>query len=303
MDNSLLKDVWTQQREWSATANRLKAQIARWRKIVLSFAIAGAFLSTLSTQLPYEIAQHIVALLGAALLTTIPLITLRKLSAKRTEEWTRTRSVSEGLKAEIYSFLARAHPYDSTDESADRTLRERSYEITESAEDLVKYLSAAQVDSKSPPVFRAPEDYLKQRVADQIDWYKKKARVHMNRASQLRTIEFYLAFAAALLAGATGVVGNSFLIGGLSLDVGVWVAVLTTIGGTLTTHIAAERYDHIVTSYSATAHQLRHLKMQWPPTEGNRPPSPAWSQFVHQCEEAISKENESWMAKWVKNHK
>ncbi len=65
------------------------------------------------------------------------------------------------------------------------------------------------------------------------------------------------------------------------------MAVLTTIGGTLTALLRASRYDHLVTSYSATAHQLRNLALQWPPAGGGAVPSAEWSEFVCNCEDAI----------------
>lgn len=300
MSNQIVEEIWQQHMEWSVAADKFKSDISFWRSSVLVFAISGAFFATISTQVPPGIAQQFMAWVGAVFLAVIPIVTPRKLSAKQTKDWIRARSISEGLKAELYTYFAQAGPYTEPTNVPTETLRDRSREITQSADDLVKHLATIQVQAILPPDFSSPEDYLDRRVIDQINWYTNKARIHADKASRLRSIEFYLAIAAALLAAATGMWGEMLTLGGWSIEIGVWVAVLTTIGGTLTAHIAAARYDHIVTSYSATAHQLRHLKMQWPPSGGGNAPSSEWSDFIRQCEDTISKENESWMAKWVK---
>jgi hypothetical protein len=76
--------------------------------------------------------------------------------------------------------------------------------------------------------------------------------------------------------------------------IGPWVAVVTTIGGTIAAHAAANPYDFQATTFFATARQLSDLVQQ---ASGKRPPSKEWSTFVRSCEEAISAENRAWMAK------
>ena len=51
-------------------------------------------------------------------------------------------------------------------------------------------------------------------------------------------------------------------------------------------------------SFHATARQLEDLVDEW----RSRPVPPdarAWAAFVRACEEAISVENSSWLAKWA----
>jgi hypothetical protein len=50
-------------------------------------------------------------------------------------------------------------------------------------------------------------------------------------------------------------------------------------------------------SYTGTARRLEDLVNQWRFPKGNRP---SWSSFVKLCEDAISLENEGWLAKWMK---
>ncbi len=300
MSDEIVRDTWRQQKEWSTTAGRFKSEIELWRKRVLLLSIGGAMFATLSTQVPDGGAQKVVAVIAAVLLAIIPVVTRKKLSPQKTKNWTVARSVSEGLKEELYLFLARAEPYADPDGAKAEILRDRSFEITRKASNLLQHVTRVKAPEGSFLTFKSPEEYLEIRVADQIDWYQKKSRQHSDKAAWLRNTEFYLAIVAALLAALTGVYGGELAIQGWSIEIGAWVAVLTTISATLTAHIAAAQYDHIVTSYSATAFQLRHLKMHWPPDGGGSIPSVEWSTFVRRCEDAISKENESWLAKWVK---
>jgi SMODS and SLOG-associating 2TM effector domain 1 len=71
---------------------------------------------------------------------------------------------------------------------------------------------------------------------------------------------------------------------------------VTTVGAAVTAHIAAARYEHLVISYLSTARQLRFLLRSW---EG-RPDKTAEAagRLVRECEDVISRENESWMAAW-----
>jgi hypothetical protein len=135
--------------------------------------------------------------------------------------------------------------------------------------------------------------YLKARVEEQIErYYRPKARLNANRAEQFRWVETGLAAAAALL--------GAYASFSESAAWGQWVAVLTTIGGSVSAHAAAGRYDFQATTFFATAKQLQDLTNGWR-ASGKPASSPEWSAFVRSCEEVISAENRGWMAKLDQN--
>ena len=300
MKQTVVEEIWRRHKEWSATAGVLKSSIVLWRTVVLFLSIGGAFFATFASQISAGFIQQLIAWAGAALLAMIPIITPRQLSATRTRTWTRARSASEGMKTELYMYLSHAAPYDGSSTDSLEILRKRTQEIEQSVLDLAKYLAKTKTKHSPPPKELNANDYLQLRVAHQIDWYLKNAGLYADKSSRFRNAELILAVTAALLAASAGIWEDTLVVGGSSIAIGAWVAVLTTIGGTLTAHIAASRFDHLVTIYTATAFQLRNLVMQWPPKGGGTVPSPQWSEFVRNCEDAISKENESWMAKWTK---
>jgi hypothetical protein len=77
-----------------------------------------------------------------------------------------------------------------------------------------------------------------------------------------------------------------------------WVAVITTMIATLTAYIAAERYQYLIVSYQATARQLDMLKTAWLAQGQPEADVAKRHAFLRDCEEAISIENQGWMARW-----
>ena len=78
-----------------------------------------------------------------------------------------------------------------------------------------------------------------------------------------------------------------------------WVAVVTTVGAAITAHIAAGRHENLIIAYLTTARQLRFLVREWR-SGGDRGPQAA-ARLVRECEDVISRENESWMAVWSRD--
>jgi hypothetical protein len=132
-------------------------------------------------------------------------------------------------------------------------------------------------------------DYLEKRVAGQMKWYNGKADDYAAIAKRLRLAELILAAAATLITALAGVTSTSFL--GIRFDATAFTAVLTTLAGAVLAHVEASRYDFLVMTYRATARRLED--------RGNRPQQP-WSDFVSDCENILSAENASWIAKWTK---
>lgn len=283
-----LADVWRDQRQWSHAAVRLKTRIIVWRSVALALAILGAVLATLATQVGLTSGLgRALSLSAAVALAVVPVIRGARLGKDRIEGWTRARSASEALKAETYLYLTRTPPYDQ--DNRDDQLLVQSGAILRQVEDL----AGATVDmpdaDKPLPDVHDVDSYLRRRVQPQLDgYYRPQAAKQQQRLSLFRGIEFTLSVLAALL-GAIAATAQLE-------SVGVWVAVVTTVGAAITAHIAAARYEHLVISYLSTARQLRSLLRSW---EGRSDKSPAAAgTLVRECEDVISRENESWMAAW-----
>jgi hypothetical protein len=284
-------EAWRDQRRWSHAASRLKKRIVRWRTTALALAIAGAVLATLATQigLDSDVGRGL-SVAAAVVLALVPVIRAARLGRDRIEAWTRARSVSEGLKEEVYLYLTGTPPYDGTGRDAE--LGKRTYSMTDDAEDLAGHTLGCPAEDALLPAVDGVESYLRERVQPQIDrYYTPGAARHQRRLTQLRTVEFGLALLGALLGAVAAATG---------LDaVGAWVAVVTTVGAAITAHIAAARHEHVVLTYLSTVRQLRARVAQW--RDGTDHSPGAAARLVRDCEDVISRENESWMAAWSRD--
>jgi hypothetical protein len=283
-----LADVWRDHRQWSHAAGRLKQRIIYWRSVALALAILGAVLATLATQVGLTSGLgRALSLTAAVALAVVPVIRGARLGKDRIEGWTRARSASEALKAETYLYLTRTPPYDR--ENRDEQLLQQTGRIISQVGDLAGETVGMPDADKPLPDVHDVSSYLRRRVQPQIDdYYRPQAAKQQQRLSLFRGIEFTLSVLAALL----GAIAAAAQLDG----VGVWVAVVTTVGAAITAHIAAARYEHLVISYLSTARQLRFLLRGW---EGRSDKTPAAAgELVRDCEDVISRENESWMAAW-----
>jgi hypothetical protein len=158
---------------------------------------------------------------------------------------------------------------------------------------------AAQIDppTKQRPTQLTVDGYVAERVDPQIEeYYRRKGRENALRAKKLDAWAFYLGLLAVIMgamasaAAATGLQWLSY--------VGPWVAVVTTAGAAVTAHLAASRYDHAAMTYFATADRLTGLRDAWR-ADPNRLEPARFARFVDECENAISNENEAWLAEWT----
>jgi hypothetical protein len=293
-DDEVVGRFWERQRRWSILADQLKNGIVRWRSLVLGLSVAGALLQTLAASLPGTTIGKIVAVAGFVSLGMVPFVAIKFLQPEQVRRWLRARSVSEGLKSEIYRFRARAAPYAGADRSSQ--LDQKGEELQVWFSEMASELAGVTVDTKQPPGPLDAATYIAARVTNQIEkYYQPEARRNNKRAKLFRWLEVGISGLAAILGGVAA---------GLHLTadpnsrvgIGAWVAVLTTIGGSVVAHAAASRYQLQARTFFATKQQLEDLRGKWL-RAGSPAPGEEWSQFVSACEECISAENRGWMAK------
>ena len=111
-DSEQLIWAWAQQRIWSQTASQLKHRIDQARLAALLLGIATAVLAVAADQtggLSMLAGRALSA--SAAITAGIATLLQRRVSTEQITDWTRARSASEGLKTEIYSYLAGGSAY------------------------------------------------------------------------------------------------------------------------------------------------------------------------------------------------
>lgn len=282
--------VLRQQRLWSKSASLRKASIQRWRTIALALVVTGAVLATISAQIA-GVSSGAGRLLGGAAAVAVglvPVIRGRKLDRASVRAWTRARSVSEGLKSELYRYLASAGEHAGGHEEA--KLRLACEDIVARASDLAAGLVGIDPgELRLPPVDDVPS-YVEHRVQEQIDgFYRPKAAQAEYRLRLAREAEFVASLAAAGLGALAAIDG---------FGAAAWLPVATTIAAALVAHTAAAHYEDELFGYTTTVTRLESVRDDWRRRTKDGPDPEADSALVSAAEEAISVENKGWMAKW-----
>ena len=130
------------------------------------------------------------------------------------------------------------------------------------------------------------EDYIKQRLDDQINWYDKRSTASQRRYKRLRTLEIVVAAMIPLLVGfSTDAVPALKIAAGLA---GIIVAVVSGL-------LALNQYQENWIEYRTTCESLRHHKYRF--LTGAEPyadQGDAFGHLVNNTEDLISKENANW---------
>ena len=278
-----LERAWNLQSVWSQVATRLKNDLQQARRRILALTVLGAVLSAAAVVAGLDSpAGKTLAALGGGAVGFAGILRARA-GKDALQSWTRARSVAEGLKSEVYLYLAGVGDYAGPDRGRD--LDERVDALRDDAVDLAPLTTDVKPKPRKLPEVTGVESYLRERIDDQItNYYTPRAAELRKKSDRIRTAQQWLA-GVGVLAGVAAAIFETD-------DVAVWVPVLTTIGAALAAYGAAERYDFQVVEFLRTADQLERLRKR-------RGPAATMSddELIRAAEQVISVQNEGWMAK------
>lgn len=129
------------------------------------------------------------------------------------------------------------------------------------------------------------EDYLKNRVQDQIDWYEKKSAWNKQWFMRLKVLEIILALLVPLLTGY--ITGDT---SGLRLAVGIIGLLVAAFAGITTLFKLQENWI----TYRGVAESLKYEKYLYTTKAGPYKDNGSFTTFVERIEGLISKENAKW---------
>ncbi len=282
-----------EQARWSKIAGRLKENLGRWRRRIRWALISAAVLAAVAGNLTSdEATQNYLGVAAALVVVLAPFLRATRLSKGAFQNWTRARSVSEALKQETFEYATATGDYRQAT-NRDEVLDAEVDKIVASVRDLSGVVDEQDVPAKEPPGPLTTRQYLEERVASQVEtFYRPKAEAMAERERMLRRLEWALAGVAVVGVVVAAVIGWS---GALP-----WIGVVTTVSGALLSHREAERYEYLAISYSVTANRLDGLLEKWmSELDAGRLTSAQEDALVAECEEAISVENQAWMATWT----
>ena len=275
--------AWNQQSVWSQTANRMKAGLERNRLYVLGLTIAAALLS--AGAVAADVTSGVGKVLAGAGAVAIGVAGLLRggTSHQSVQDWTRARSVSEAMKSEVYIYLAGVCHYRDGDPGAELDLRVEA--IERDGEGLERFRLGIVPVQRALPTIDGVDSYLDIRVGGQIDdYYEPQALKQQGKLTFYRSVEAVLAVCGIVLAAVGAGLEHDSLV--------VWVPVLTTIGATVTAHVAAERFEFLLIEYLRTAAELGRLR-----DRSGSAAALSDDDLVKRAEHVISVQNEGWMAK------
>lgn len=291
---AMMNVVWRQYRALALTARATKASQESARKWTLWLAFAGGGLSTLAG----VSGAGVLGVLAAILLAVAAYIGKELLSSTREDEWVRCRVLAEALKRDVYKALVQVSPYDGPTAGAALGARVKTL-LQNSGLDLNAAVFS-RADEKKLPEVSTVEDYVRERVRDQIDkFYGPKAAEHEKRLRLYEVLSLVLGGAAAVMSA----VGAKFNL------VALWVPVVTTATAGLTTLVQAQRLQGLVPLYQQTKFQLDLALASWTDQANARAALPLerlgelTAEFVNRCEDIMSQENEAWRAEWESKEK
>jgi hypothetical protein len=281
--------AWREQSRWSQAANAQKASVGRTRTVAFALTVAGAVLGTGAAQLagPVPVLGRVLAI-GSAFALGLAALAYRRVSGLAVEDWTRLRSTSEAVKAEVYTYLAGVDPYRVED--PDRVLLDRIGRIVSDAGRLHGYLTGVEPKPRAVPSVDGVASYFTVRVQGQIaEYYRPREALMARRVRAFQWAQLLLGLAAAALAAVAGVLAVS--------GVSAWIGVATTVSATVAAHAAASRFEFQQVEYARTANELERLCTRWIATRNRTADDD--DAAVHRAEEIISIQNDGWMVKWT----
>ena len=284
-----LRWAWDQQSIWSQAADGLKRSLFRTRSAALALTIVAAISATAAGQIAHLSSPAGKALAGLASVCAAVVALMRgTMKPDKVRVWMRARSVSEALKAETYTYLARVSPYRGGDREA--VFKGKLDAVIDDAADLAGSTIGVKAVVRELPAVHDVDSYSAVRMKGQVDRYYRPKSMEMRRRAQwFRAVETGLAVIAAAISAVAAVTGES----GWS----AWLPVVTTITAAVAAEAAAQRYGALAVEYARTSLELERLlvdraSQQGPSHEGD-------DALVDAAERVISVQNEAWMARGI----
>ena len=295
--SSALSTHWSEYNDWAAFSRKQKKTLKFWRKTVLSLGIGGAVFETLAVSNIGSLVDiggaNLFGVIGFIFLTLSAFFGRNVLGGGQEKDWVRSRSIAEKLKSEAYKYCMKVPPYHL--ENREQKLVYNKNGLTNSNGSIPVIPNASNKEKKSFPSENMDvSEYISTRIFDQIDpnkgYYWKAAKDNIKKVKRFKY--------AALCIGSISAVLGGF--GALkAMNVAIWVAAFTTLSTSITAYFQASRYEYLVLSYSATARRIKNIYDSWTAN----PDFNDISKFVQACEDAISFENQAWLAEWLKPSK
>lgn len=207
--------------------------------------------------------------------------------------WYAGRAVAESVKTITWRYISRAEPFDTEDKTAKNNFKQSLKMIFDQNHDicskLTDYADKEQFTdlmekTRQLPLENRKENYCKNRIKNQRNWYAKKASFN----KKMGNIFFWW----LIIINFVGVVLAVLKIADIN-PIYLPVDVVITLAASLLSWIQAKRFTELSASYALTAHEIGFIneKLVEITTEAD------FSKFVGDAENAFSREHTQWAAR------
>jgi hypothetical protein len=155
------------------------------------------------------------------------------------------------------------------------------------SESLPNAISPAMRQLRAATIQQRVQVYVDNRLAEQVAWYKRKARWNRGRLLLCQCI-LYLVEVVALVA--------ALLLAFKVLDTSKWTGLMypcLSIAAGMVAWLGHKRYKEVATAYAATQKELQDLLDKAPGLQ-TAADEAAFAQWVQQSEDAMAREHEIW---------
>ena len=298
---SALEWAWDRYRVYDQNAVRLRREFLRLELTILAVGLATTLLALVENEVVKRgvFSSDAVAARTIHTLVVILPITLAALLGmaarfRMGNKWVDLRKAAEGLKREIYLYRLRAGSYGQTNASRltrDELLAQNVAAIGRGVMQTEVSRMALREPEHERTAGLAPGDdgvgdmgapeYVRYRVDDQIDYYRRQVAVRGRMLRWLLSLIFLAGGVGTLLA---------------ALNVDVWIAMTTAVVGAVTTFLGYEQVENLLVSYNQAMSGLTSVKGWWlslPPRE--RESKTTKDRLVRQTERILQKEQGGWV--------
>lgn len=205
--------------------------------------------------------------------------------------WYQARAAAESMKTLAWRYMVGGSPLGVASDDPDGLMIKRLQEIVHDMKDVALVApnsSHTQITSQMRG-FRSQELsarqalYMEERIQNQITWYSTKSQDATKRSNfwsiGLMVCEAVAAVAGALRAGGATQINLAGVAAAVTAGVIAW--------------IQARDYSNLGAAYSVAANELSIIHIRG---EAALESEDEWSEYVAECEEAISREHTLWRA-------
>jgi hypothetical protein len=281
-----LKQAWARFDELDASAVREQTFFRKIELALIILAVVAAFVSILSNVLGKPTGLHLAVIL---IPIVISIVGAYNSHFRDGNKWILFRGAAEALKREILRFQTKAGTYSD----AQCTQTSRESKLAARMKDILSGLSQSEVNKTSlkrnpkwpDPTprdrFFSPEEYIKYRVNDQVNYFLKKTRALSRKLIAIQTIIYVMGGVGTLLA---------------ALRQDVWVALATAVVTAFATKLQADQTENSLMQYNQTLASLRNVVAWWNAlTRWQKSRRTNIDVLVDQTEKAMEAETAGWV--------